>query len=109
MDVHKRPNKLIYIWNEPGTRELYNCKWSNNVVTCVSFVVRLKMLETGQFHKLAGRGKKKADMDKYTNKAEIKTYNSAADSTLPVKQEPSAADSDPETEETKPKKKKVRN
>ena len=70
--------------------------------------VRLKMLETGQFHKLAGRGKKKADMDKYTNKAEIKTYNSAADSTLPVKQEPLAADSDPETEETKPKKKKVR-
>ena len=73
-------------------------------------IVRLKMLETGQFHKLAGRGKKKADMDKYTNKAEIKTYNSAADSTLPVKQELSAAaaDSDPETEETKPKKKKVR-
>jgi len=61
---------------------------------------RLKMLETGQFHKLAGRGKKKADMDKYTNRADIKTYNSAADSTLPVKQE---AESD---EEPKPKKKK---
>lgn len=45
------------------------------------------MLETGQYHKLAGRGKKKADMDKYTNKSEIKIYNSAADSTLPVKTE----------------------
>ena len=64
---------------------------------------RLKMLETGQFHKLAGRGKKKAEMDKYTNKAEIKVYNSAADSTLPVKR----SLSDDEEEEPKPKKKKV--
>lgn len=60
------------------------------------------MLETGQFHKLAGRGKKKADMDKYTNKAEIKVYNSAADSTLPVKQEAME-----EEGEVKTKKKKV--
>ena len=43
------------------------------------------MLETGQYVKLAGRGNKKADMDKYTNKAEVRVYNSAADSTLPSK------------------------
>ena len=60
------------------------------------------MLETGNFHKLAGRGKKKADMDKYTNKAEVKVYNSAQDSTLPVKRE---AEDEPEA--PKPKKKKV--
>lgn len=64
-------------------------------------VYRLKMLETGEFHRLAGRGTKRKAMDKYTNKAEVKVYNSAADSTLPVKSV------EEEEAETKPPKKKV--
>lgn len=67
------------------------------------FPCRLKMLESGQFHKLAGRGKQKADMDKYTSKADIKVYNSAADSTLPKKRKAEEEGN----EEPKTKKKKV--
>ncbi|XP_059617282.1 nucleolar protein 58 [Phlebotomus argentipes] len=45
---------------------------------------RLKFLEQGSLRRLSGTGKAQAKFEKYQGKSEIKTYESAYDSTLPT-------------------------
>lgn len=45
---------------------------------------RLRMLEEGHLRTISGSAKKKAQFDKYSNKSQILTYDTGADSTLPV-------------------------
>lgn len=48
---------------------------------------RLRILEEGNFKKLSGTGKVKAQFEKYQNKSEIKLYPTEEDSTIPIKME----------------------
>ena len=52
--------------------------------------------------KISGTAKSQAKFEKYESKSEVKTYEPAADSTIPVKKE------EGEGEEKKKKKRKVR-
>jgi len=61
----------------------------------------LKLMEEGSVRKITGSGKAKAKWDKYENKSEVKTYNEAADSTLPKKRKLSEGDGEPVTKKLK--------
>lgn len=56
--------------------------------------MRLKSLEEGTSFKISGTGKAKAKADKWTNKSEVKMYDDARDSTLPVPQKRKREDAD---------------
>lgn len=58
-------------------------------------------MEEGSVRKITGSGKAKAKWDKYENKSEVKTYNEAADSTLPKKRKLSEGDGEPVTKKLK--------
>ena len=60
----------------------------------------LRFLEEGGMRKISGTGKTPMKFEKYENKSDVKTYQPAADSTIPVKSE--------EEMEKKKKKRKVR-
>jgi len=62
----------------------------------------LRFLEEGGMRKISGTAKSQAKFEKYENKSDVKTYQPAADSTIPVKSE------EEEEEGKKEKKKKKR-
>ena len=62
---------------------------------------QLRFLEEGGMRKISGTAKAQAKFEKYESKSDVKTYQPAADSTIPVKSE-----SEPE-EKKKKKKRKV--
>ena len=59
----------------------------------------LRFLEEGGMRKISGTAKSQAKFEKYESKSDVKTYQPAADSTIPVK-------SEGEEEEKKKKKKR---
>merc|ERR1712212_1393776 len=59
----------------------------------------LRYLEEGGMRKISGTAKAQAKFEKYESKSQVKTYEPAADSTIPVKKE--------EDEEKKKKKRKI--
>lgn len=61
----------------------------------------LRYLEEGGMRKISGTAKAQAKFEKYESKSEVKTYEPAADSTIPVKKE------EPEEKEKKKKKRKI--
>ncbi|XP_064646366.1 nucleolar protein 58-like [Lineus longissimus] len=75
---------------------------------------RLRYLEEGGMRQISGSGKKMAQWDKYSAKSEVKTYNPAADSTLPnvPKKRKFVEDNEPipngDSDVKSPKKKKVK-
>ena len=60
----------------------------------------MRYLEEGGMRKISGTAKAQAKFEKYESKSEVQVYQSAADSTIPVKIE--------DTDEAKEKKKKKR-
>merc|ERR1739838_1251718 len=62
----------------------------------------LRFLEEGGMRKISGTAKSQAKFEKYENQSDVKTYQPAADSTIPVKSE------EEEEEGKKEKKKKKR-
>merc|ERR1712014_253755 len=68
---------------------------------------RLRALEEGGARRISGTGKAQAKWEKYENKSEVKTYDPAADSTLPNIPKKRKNEDDEDSEEFKPKKIKV--
>ncbi|KAL8576912.1 hypothetical protein ACOMHN_067362, partial [Nucella lapillus] len=74
----------------------------------VKLEMRIRQLENKTVHRLSGRGKEATTPSRYENVSEVRTYNSAADSTLPSVEKKKRKRAEEANSEESPRPKKVK-
>ncbi|KAL8601157.1 Nucleolar protein 58 [Nucella lapillus] len=74
----------------------------------VKLEMRIRQLENKTVHRLSGRGKEANTPSRYENVSEVRTYNSAADSTLPSVEKKKRKRAEEANSEESPRPKKVK-